>query len=212
MTEIQYRELIKPVAQIGLANSTQLRVVKSIGVETIMLKRDLQITGEESTLFDIIKKTTKAHLESSKGATDEQKTQLGPVHTAVAWELLEWVVRQVKDSPRLLTEEKLKDAYEKLSNYTADTAKLAKELKVTDLNQKFRYVRLDKAYKVQNMKLEMGVGPMSAQGSELWECTKYLLIQCAGAVPKMGMAPKGNLERKIAAQLQVMGLSGATWV
>eukprot|EP00929_Paragymnodinium_shiwhaense_P071068 TRINITY_DN36101_c0_g1_i1.p2 TRINITY_DN36101_c0_g1~~TRINITY_DN36101_c0_g1_i1.p2 ORF type:complete len:299 (-),score=96.52 TRINITY_DN36101_c0_g1_i1:443-1339(-) len=216
MNEQQYRELTKLVAQLGLALSTQMRVVKSIGVETLLLKREVKAGGEDKSLLEMVKATTKKHYEDSKNTSEAQRAELGPAHTHVAWCLLQWLERYGKDHDKL-QEEEGKKAYEEVKEYVNKTKGMAAELMAVELNQKIRYIRLEKAYKA-DMKLEVGVGALSQKGAMVWEAVRVLLIKLANASPKMGMAPKGNLERRVLAQLQAMGLGNEatmaekTWV
>eukprot|EP00929_Paragymnodinium_shiwhaense_P108900 TRINITY_DN75245_c0_g1_i1.p3 TRINITY_DN75245_c0_g1~~TRINITY_DN75245_c0_g1_i1.p3 ORF type:complete len:123 (-),score=37.47 TRINITY_DN75245_c0_g1_i1:796-1164(-) len=89
-TEAGYRELVRLLAQLGLSNARQVRVVKSIAITTVTLDRQVKVHGQEKTMLKVAKEASQKYHREVKGMKQERE-QMGVVHCHVFARLMQFL-------------------------------------------------------------------------------------------------------------------------
>lgn len=182
------KEILVQMSKLCLSNALQVRTLRAVSIECFRIPADSHwiVACKEST-----QKWTKL-IEAAKDAGPAARDKIGPPHVYVINAIFKRVLEVTKDTDTEL--------HTKMSNACSQWSSWK------DINDVVKHAKVSKMYQQDVKRLEVAC-PMSMvcnlQDSDhitpawMWLKAKSLLLKDSTVRELAGMAPKGDLERKL---------------
>ena len=192
-TEEESAKLVKLVAKLTLSNALQCRVLRAVSLSCYKI-------SSKSQFVTVALTATKGYSEKSKDVPKaERVTMLHHPHTHVFNAWLSMMKTKLKDGEP----QKMLALYLQLMESMGGAVKALQEM-----GKGCKYARITKMYDQEHKRLEVNFRDISDE-AKLWEACVLPAVLAEGATQLEGVAPQGDLERRIQESLQELGPSTA---
>eukprot|EP00929_Paragymnodinium_shiwhaense_P021074 TRINITY_DN13845_c1_g1_i1.p2 TRINITY_DN13845_c1_g1~~TRINITY_DN13845_c1_g1_i1.p2 ORF type:complete len:256 (-),score=73.30 TRINITY_DN13845_c1_g1_i1:928-1695(-) len=189
------RKILRLLCTISLSHDYHINVLRSVCIESVLIPREVLLVNK-------CKETTKAFHDTVMAQAKEKRAAMGSPHILVWEQMLEFFVKEMNG----------KESYTKhLSNLTA----LIDETKATGspiehLTDIIRHCRIAKCHQKDLARVESGLKFNAAALTQTklahpaWESMKAYMVKELKGSYRAGIPPKGDLIRKLEAQVKRM--------
>eukprot|EP00929_Paragymnodinium_shiwhaense_P100769 TRINITY_DN63342_c0_g1_i1.p2 TRINITY_DN63342_c0_g1~~TRINITY_DN63342_c0_g1_i1.p2 ORF type:complete len:238 (-),score=90.55 TRINITY_DN63342_c0_g1_i1:85-798(-) len=192
----EMKTLIALIGRVSLGASSRADAACGMLLDVMIMTEATQNEKGESMSL-AIKDKMREFNEMVKGASKEDKEQLGPPHVRAWGGLLSWTQH--------LPGEGLKKA---LQEHATEVKDMRPEERAVAIGSAVKYCRLSKASKQGAVKLECRVQEAAecSSAAKTWKALRWTLMKMKSTEVKQGKAPQGALQRKCVEKMKQLGM------
>ena len=209
--ESEFQHLLILVSRLALSLEREVSLVKSIVLQVILLRKE-----SIAELIASVKEAMAAFNKAVKDCrTSEERALLGSPHVLVWLEAMQWFKTQSGLKMQELSpaanryldklEVSAKERMEAADVVPADQALALQNARKQEVVSSVRVFRLLRCWNPDLMRLEVNT-VSDKEASRAFTAMLMMLSKHAGADIRQGQAPRGDLSRKIAIQLERLGV------